>query len=69
MRNRNNMSAEPDVEGEGAHAAHLMGRDILAAALLTIAAVTCLLFAWSDGTGIEASKGALPQTTISEHQR
>jgi hypothetical protein len=48
-----------------------MGRDMLAAALLTLAAAVCMAAAWWGGaSGIDGASAVRgPQTTVSEHQR
>ena len=56
------------MNGVGAHG-QLMGRDLLAAALLTVAAAICMIVAWGGGAAIDQAKAPLPGTEISAHDR
>lgn len=68
MQNRNDIRSESETDLVGGHGP-LMGRDIMAAALLTIAAGVCMVIAWSGGSSVDSAKVQSPATEISSHQR
>lgn len=69
MRNHETSRIDQETEGAGAHGP-VMGRDLLAAALLTVAAAVCMVVAWNGGSSVEnASKSGGQTTEISEPLR
>ena len=68
MQNRENAHLQSDADPAVGQSS-LMGRDILAATLLTIAAAVCIVVAWNGGSSVDPLKSGAPDTLVSEHQK